>query len=86
MFSWKRHSNLRKSEFLLLFLLKCILRANTDDRSLLTKLASKLGTVVVKCHIWTYGLCPLDNLKLLRDDLTTDGWGGSEIIIIINFD
>ena len=73
-FSWKRHSNLRKSEFLLFSLLRCILRANTDDRSLLTKLASKLGTVVVKCHIWTYGHCPLDNLKLLRDDLTTDGW------------
>ena len=32
------------------------------------------ATVVVKCHIWTYGHCPLDNLKLLRDDLTTDGW------------
>ena len=29
---------------------------------------------MVKCNIWTYGHCLFDNLKLLRDDLTADGW------------
>ena len=74
MFSWKCHSNPRKSEFLLLSL-----KVYFEGKYRWQKLADKIGKQAWDCsgqvsYVDIYGPCPLDNLKLLRDDLTTDGW------------